>query len=200
MVSPQEHRTPAGGREGTSRLVAWRRSGTTQTDEHCRVTLGPRGISLQGTVLGAEGGSPVRIDYLVVADGLSMRAQVGLSQGAGRRGTRLVRATDGRWTVDGVAAPALEGCTDVDLGCTPATNTLPLRRLGLDMAAPRTIRAAWVRFPELTVAAVDQTYTRLGERRYHYTSGSYTAELTVDDLGLVTEYDEWRRTGVADPS
>ncbi len=82
----------------------------------------------------------------------------------------------------------------------PATNTLPLRRLGLEVGASRTIRAAWVRFPELTVTAVDQSYTRLGEHRYRYASGGYAAELTVDDLWLVTSYDEWQRTGVAEPS
>ncbi len=64
----------------------------------------------------------------------------------------------------------------------------------------RTIRAALVHFPDLTVATADQIYTRLGEYRYRYASGSHAADLTVDDQGLVTTYDEWRRTGVVEPS
>ena len=42
-----------------------------------------------------------------------------------------------------------------------------------------------------------QTYTRLDEFTYRYASGTFEAELTVDDDGLVTSYAEWRRTGVA---
>ncbi|MCR6491111.1 putative glycolipid-binding domain-containing protein [Cellulomonas sp. P24] len=202
MVTPQVRAGLPGHPAVTTRLVAWRRSGATQADEHCRVDIHATGLSLHGTVLGAESGTPVRAEYQVVADstGLSTTVNLGVHRGLGWTEKTLVRAPDGHWTVDGLDAPHLEGCTDVDLGCTPATNTLPLRRLGLDVGASRTIRAAWDRFPELTVAAVDQTYTRLGERSYHYASGSYAAELTVDDLWLMTTYDEWRRTGVVEPS
>lgn len=186
----------------TTRLVAWRQSGTTQADEHCTLESRASGVSLEGTVLGARDGTPVLARYRVVAgsDGLTTTVQVRSQQGLSRRETTLVRAPEGRWTVDGVTAPHLDGCTDVDLGCSPATNTLPLRRLRLGVGASRTIRAAWVRFPELTVSAVDQTYTRLAEHTYRYASGSYAADLIVDDLWLVTTYDEWRRTGEVEPS
>ena len=55
--------------------------------------------------------------------------------------------------------------------------------------------SAWVRFPELTVVKADQKYTRLDEFTYRYSSGTFEAELTVDDDGLVATYAEWRRTG-----
>ena len=42
-----------------------------------------------------------------------------------------------------------------------------------------------------------QTYTRVDEFTYRYASGTFEAELTVDDEGLVAQYAEWRRTGVA---
>ena len=42
-----------------------------------------------------------------------------------------------------------------------------------------------------------QTYTRLDESTYRYASGTFEAELTVDDDGLVAGYGVWRRTGVA---
>ncbi len=61
----------------------------------------------------------------------------------------------------------------------------------------KTIQAAWVRFPELDVVKAAQTYTRLDELTYRYASGTFEAELTVDDDGLVTSYAEWRRTGFA---
>ena len=58
----------------TTRRVAWRRSDEVQTDEHCTLTVRDGGLSLNGTVLGAEGGVPVRIEYRVLADGAGSAA------------------------------------------------------------------------------------------------------------------------------
>lgn len=163
------------------------------------MTLRDSGISLVGTVLGAETGLPVRIEYRVLTDrsGLTTAAHVRDLRGFETRTVVLERTAKGAWTVDGAPARGLRGCTDVDLGCSPSTNTLPIRRLRLAIGAERTIQAAWVRFPELTVVKAAQSYTRLDEYTYRYTSGDFSAELTVDDDGLVGEYAVWRRTGYA---
>jgi hypothetical protein len=92
--------------------------------------------------------------------------------------------------------PDLKGCIDVDFSLTPSTNTLPIRRLHLAVGESRELTAAWVRFPELTVEPLAQRYTRLAERRYRYESivSGFTAELEVDDLGLVVTYEGiWQR-------
>jgi hypothetical protein len=182
----------------TTRRVAWRRD-KVETDEHCTLTLRDGGLSLVGTVLGAEGGVPVRIEYRVLADGSGMTtaAHVRDLRGFEQRAITLERDPKGNWRVDGEAVRALKSCTDVDLGCSPSTNTLPIRRLRLGIGASKTIQAAWLRFPELTVVKTAQTYTRLDEFAYRYASGTFEAELTVDDDGLVAAYAEWRRTGVA---
>jgi uncharacterized protein len=88
----------------------------------------------------------------------------------------------------------LKGCDDVDLGFTPATNLLPIRRLNLSIGAKAAVRAAWVRFPQLSVEVLDQSYTRLADDRYLYESagGSFRRELLVDDVGFVLDYpDLW---------
>ena len=183
----------------TTRRVAWRRSDEVATDEHCTLTVRDGGLSLVGTVLGADAGAPVRIEYRVLADGagLTTAAHVRDLRGFGQRTIVLERDVKGNWTVDGDKARALKGCTDVDLGCSPSTNTLPIRRLGLGIGASKTIQAAWVRFPELTVVKAAQTYTRLDEFTYRYASGDFKAELSVDDDGLVGSYADWQRTGFA---
>lgn len=183
----------------TTRRVAWRRSDEVATDEHCTLTLREGGLSLVGTVLGAEGGLPVRVEYRVLADGagLTTAAHVRDLRGFETRTIALERDAKGNWTVDSEAVRALKGCTDVDLGCSPSTNTLPIRRLRLGVGASKTIQAAWVGFPELTIVKAAQTYTRLDEFTYRYASGGFEAELTVDDDGLVAAYADWRRTGVA---
>jgi len=183
----------------TTRRVAWRRSDEAATDEHCTMTLRGGGLSLVGTVLGAEGGLPVRIEYQVLADGagLTTAAHVRDLRGFETRTIALERDAKGNWTVDGQKMPALRGCTDVDLGCSPSTNMLPIRRLRLGVGGSKTIAAAWVRFPDLTIEKAAQTYTRLDESTYRCARGDFAAELSVDDDGLVAAYADWRRTGLA---
>jgi hypothetical protein len=183
----------------TTTRVAWRRSDEVETDEHCTLTLRDGGLALVGTVLGAEGGVPVRTEYRVLADGagVTTAAHVRDLRGFEQRTLTLERDPKGNWTVDGTVMKALKGCTDVDLGCSPSTNTLPVRRLRLGIGKSLKIQAALVRFPELTVTKTAQTYARIDEFTYGYASGDFQAELTVDDDGLVAAYAEWRRTGVA---
>jgi hypothetical protein len=181
----------------TTRRVTWRRSDEVETDEHCTMTVRDSGLSLVGTVLGAEGGMPVRIEYRVLTDraGVTTAVHVRDLRGFETRTIALERGAKGAWTVNGLPERSLRGCHDVDLGCSPSTNTLPIRRLRLAIGASQTIQAAWVVFPELTVVKAAQTYARLDESTYRYSSGDFAAELTVDDDGLVTTYAVWRRTG-----
>ena len=183
----------------TTRRVAWRRTGSIAADEHCTITLRDSGLSLVGTVLGAEDGLPVRIEYRILTDprGFTTAVHVRDLRGFELRTLALARDPKGAWTVDGTVVRTLRGGSDVDLGCSPSTNTLPIRRLRLGVGASKTIQAAWVRFPELTVHKTAQTYTRLDESTYRYESATFEAELVVDDEGVVAEYAEWRRVGVA---
>jgi uncharacterized protein len=179
--------------------LAWRRSGRVEADELCTVDQHAAGLTLTGIVLGAEDDVPVHVEYtaLTDAEGLTSKVHVTDLRGFRSRTTTLARDARGSWTVDGGQAPALTGCTDIDLGCSPSTNALPIRRLALDVGQSRTVQVAWLRFPQLTVARTVQTYARLGTTRYRYASGGFEAELTVDHDGFVVDYDEWRRTATA---
>jgi hypothetical protein len=183
----------------TTRRVAWRRTDEILADEHCTLTVRDSGVSLIGTVLGSESGVPVRVEYQVQtsADGLTTAVHVRDLRGFEQRAMRVERSSKGDWTVDGAPVRDLKGCTDIDLGCSPSTNTLPIRRLRLAIGAASTIKAAWIRYPELEVVKAAQTYTRLDESTYRYASGDFAAELTVDDDGLVMRYAGWQRTGMA---
>jgi hypothetical protein len=87
---------------------------------------------------------------------------------------------------------------DVDLSFTPATNTLPIRRLGLEVGDEAEIHVAWLVWPELSVRPVLQRYARLAEDRYRYAQDDFEAELTVDEHGLVLEYEGlWRAIATA---
>jgi hypothetical protein len=95
----------------------------------------------------------------------------------------------GVWRSSGEELPTLGQCSDIDLAVTPATNTLPIRRLNLGVGRNQEVTAAWLKFPDLTLEILPQRYTRLDPQRYRYQSGAgFSAELLVDDLGLVTVY------------
>lgn len=103
---------------------------------------------------------------------------------------------NGNWHVGEEDRPNLHGCLDIDLGCSPSTNTLPIRRLKLSIGESAEVTAAWVRFPDLTVQPLRQRYTCLAHDRYRYESleSGFTVELTVDEQGLVVDYPGgWRR-------
>ena len=78
---------------------------------------------------------------------------------------------------------------------TPAPNSLPIRRLNLRVGSSKSITAAWVKFPELTIQPLPQRYTRLAKDTYRYESNpGFSAEIVVDDLGLVSSYPgPWER-------
>ena len=87
-------------------------------------------------------------------------------------------------------APLPDGCVDVDLGFTPSTNTLPIRRLGLKVGEEAKVSAAWLRYPQLTLERLDQTYRRTGELTWQYTSATgFAGALEVDEHGLVRRYE-----------
>src|SRR6266542_2782470 len=187
----------------TTRRVAWRRGDEVETDEWCTLTVRPTGATLMGTVIGAQNGLPLRIEYRVLTNPNGQTAAVHVRQWHGfeQRQLALDRNEKGAWSRDGATVRQLKGCTDVDLEFSPATNALPIRRLRLAVGASESIQAAWVRFPELTVEKSRQRYTRVDdEGTYRYASDSFEADLTADEDGLVYGYAVWRRTAIVDGS
>jgi hypothetical protein len=195
------------------RTVLWQRIESPGSD-WCTLEREPDGWRLQGIVLTEVATVPVMVHYAVaLAPDWSTRAvEIVMRSGdtIDPRELRLAVAPDQRWQIErepslGPSMPqddpmALHGLTDVDLGITPATNTLPIRRLEPAIGAAVAVTAAWVRFPELTIEPLPQRYIRLAERRYRYESagGAFVAEIEVDDLGLVTAYEGgWQRIAMS---
>jgi hypothetical protein len=191
------------------RTVLWQGIESPGSD-WCALERKSDGWRLQGIALAEVATVPVVVQYaVVVAPDWSTRAvEIAMRSGdtIKPRQLRLTVSPDRRWQIEREPSldpsipqddpMALHGLTDVDLGITPATNTLPIRRLEPAIGEAVAVTAAWVRFPELTIEPLPQRYIRLAERRYRYESagGAFVAEIEVDDLGLVTTYEGgWRR-------
>lgn len=177
-------------------VVCWRRL---DHPGHEVARLEPRGAGwrLQGTAVVAYAGLPCALAYTVELDD-AWRTRVGSVEGwVGEQAiaVRLEADGTGHWWHDGIECPAVAGCLDVDYGFSPATNVLPVRRLAPARGAVVPVRAAWLRFPELTLEPLAQTYQRVGEHAYIYESagGAFRAALDVDQQGMVVRYgDFWR--------
>lgn len=175
-----------------TRSVIWRRIDAPGA-EYCALREDSGKAWLDGTVITELDGEPAMVHYTVTCLQSWQTASLELSlYQAGSRRSLTLRRNNGGWVMDAQQQgdTQLAGCIDVDLSVTPSTNTLPIRRLNLAVGESADVTAAWVRFPSLAVQPLRQRYTRLAPDRYLYESleSDFTAELSVDDLGLVTHY------------
>ena len=121
----------------------------------------------RASVNGHAAGAPIRFDFK--ADG------------------------EGNWALN--AAPLIQvgGALDIDLGFTPATNLLPIRRLDLGVGRRAAVRTAWLRFPELQVEALEQWYQHESPCVFRYEAlvdgKPFRARLDTDESGCVLRYE-----------
>jgi len=171
------------------RTILWHERQDLST-EYCAITSHDGGVRFAGIVLQPVENRPLQVRYTVEVDEQWRTRDVEIQTETLDAATHLHLTADGdgTWRRDGVMVPDLVGCLDVDLGITPATNTLPIRRLGLRLGEGAEIAAAWVRFPDLSVQRQQQHYDRLTDDRYRYQAGDFTAELVVDPDGIVQDY------------
>ena len=164
-----------------------------------RYELGRNGAEwvLRGTVL-TLANTAAEMRYEIVCDGAfrTQNASIAVHDAKGER-TLEITTDGGRWYANGHETASVQGAVDIDLGWSPSTNTLPIRRLGLEVGqSSGEFVAAWVRFPDLTLEPLPQQYVRLAPKKYRYSSrgGEFTAELTIDEDGLVVNYEGfWER-------
>ena len=184
------------------RVVQWM-STTWPAPDQCALSEISDGWELDGEAQAMVNGFPVEVEYTVRVDRewktrLVKVTQVDHGSMPGFSSTRrcsLKRDEVGRWmATSGNDRPQLgsvQYLTDIDIQVTPATNTLPIRRLNLTVGESAEVTAAWFRIPEFRLEPLRQRYTRIAGDTYRYESldHDFTATLTVDDLGLVVNYD-----------
>ncbi len=166
-----------------ARWRAWAGDGL----EHLVLHESPAGFVAESVVVADD----FAARYRVVGDAAWRTRRVEVALIGAERGLVLDADGHGRWTDGaGAALPALDGALDVDITCTPFTNTLAIRRLALPPGRAAEIVVAYVRVPELHVAPEGQRYTRLPRERYRFDAldGGFTRGIDVDARGLVVLY------------
>jgi hypothetical protein len=171
--------------------ILWRRL---DRPGHETARLSRRGAEwiLTGAAVFAHAGQPCRLDYRIACDERWQTRAASVAGWVGERTVEIQLAVDGarRWQFNGEQRPQAAGCLDLDLNFSPATNLLPIRRLGLAVGAAAPVRAAWLRFPGFSLEPLEQVYSRIsaGVYRYESAGGAFVTELAVDAMGFVTDY------------
>jgi len=176
--------------------IVWRRI---DLFGHESATLfeGDDSSKLSGTAIFLAEQGLCKLNYEVICNSSwqTTSAQISGVIGATRMDLSVSANAERKWYLNGVECAAIQGCIDIDLGFSPSTNLLPIRRLGLEVGREAAVTAAWLPFPSLQFELLPQLYRRDGESTYHYESlnGLFVRTLEIDCVGFVTSYpDLWR--------
>jgi hypothetical protein len=147
---------------------------------------------LVGTAVFAHEHQPARLDYAIVCSPEWQTLSGSVAGWVGNEDVEIELSVDAdqRWRRNGMECPEVAGCIDLDLGFSPSTNLLPIRRLGLTMGGEAAVEAAWLGFPGFALEPLAQVYRRIGVATYRYESagGRFVTELQVNAAGFVTRY------------
>lgn len=95
-----------------------------------------------------------------------------------------------RWgEMNGTIRPELGTSADVELGCTPFTATIPIRRLGLGVGESAQIDVIAVDVDTLAAVSVPTRYERIGQSAWRTTAlpTGHVRKFAVDRFGLVAD-------------
>jgi hypothetical protein len=173
------------------RVFIWRKLNGPGHDA-CQLIPTARGYELLGGSVFLESKRVCQLGYHVVASTsfLTQRASVKGFIGSKSVDLRIRASARGRWAVNGVDQRAAAGCLDFDLGFTPATNLLAIRRLRLSVGKEADAPAAYLAFPLLKLSLLEQRYKRVSQMEYDYEAPQfgYRGVLKVSAMGAVIEY------------
>lgn len=194
---------------GSPRRLTWAKDDPFGAEQSVVELPAGGGLVATGVAIGSAP-APYRLDYELETDaGLVTRRLHVVAAGDGwqrelelRRddaGWHAETAVEGRGPLDrepgGDLAALGPAALDCDLGLSPLTNTLPVRRHGFLRDGPRELTMAWVSVPDLAVHAEGQRYTFVRDEtggdvlvRFDSLDGSFTADIRFDPDGFVLDY------------
>jgi hypothetical protein len=169
--------------------------------DHCSFLNSADSFVIEGVVIGSRS-EGYAAHYYVLADCDFCTREVRVEFVGGPR-LHLTADGKGNWfdVISAHPVPLLAGCLDVDIAATPATNTLPIKRLAMKEQATHDILVAYIPLAtgnecDVFPRVMAQNYTCLipGKRyRYESTPNGFTAELQVDPCDVVLDYPEMFR-------
>ncbi len=153
--------------------------------ELCEAVFSADGLVATGAQLGAAP-KPYRAAYELEVRGNWVTRRVRVEV-AGVGSIELRHDGKGAWS--GAPDADLEGVLDCDLAYSPLTNVMPIRRHRLhEQPGTAEIDVAWISLPDLGVHRDRQRYEHVAPGRVRFSSDDFTADLELDEDGLVIAY------------
>ena len=159
--------------------------------DSCRLFQLTNGWRLSGVAVFWGGRYPCHFHYEVVTDSAWRTRRAGVNGYLGNRAINMrINAAGNRWKVNSELQDNIAGCLDVDLGFTPATNLIAIRRLSLKVGQYAEAPAAYLAFPTMHFVKLAQTYYRTGRNEYEYEAPTvgYAGTLQVTSSGAIVHY------------
>lgn len=176
--------------KGTSKHVIWENKEIFGC-EHLKLGVYGQQIEASGNVIYIDE-APYHVDYLVYLDEKWITKKLNISV-LGEKNLEIYSNGNDRWfTSDDTELAQLKGAIDIDIACTPFSNTLPINRYQWFQGQEREFEMVYVNIPSLRVEKVSQKYKLLKDhgqvRIFHYHCRDYQTQIKVDEKGLVIEY------------
>ncbi|MBE9586917.1 putative glycolipid-binding domain-containing protein [Mucilaginibacter sp. JRF] len=173
------------------KLVIWKGIADYNSVEHCLVTASTTDVTVSSTIVGTINDLSFEVNYSLLLDGGWNAKEVYIEY--------VVDGTPHSWHYVKVSVGWLGGdspepvhcdCVDVDITMTPFTNSLPINRLNLQPGQSAEIEVLYFDIPTEKVSTDVQKYTCIDEHTYRFENdgGNFTAELTIDSDGMITNY------------
>lgn len=162
--------------------------------EICQLAAQDNGWTLTGTAVLNFNNMPCKLNYRILTDQSWQTISVNVDGQIGSNEVQVqIKHKEGRWSVNEQECPEVADCVDIDLGFSPSTNLLPIRRLSMSVGEQAKVRAAWLHFPSLELRLLEQEYKRESETAYRYESrgGEFVRRLEVRSSGFVERYPDF---------
>ncbi|MGE6260465.1 putative glycolipid-binding domain-containing protein [Heyndrickxia sporothermodurans] len=163
--------------------------------EYMELSFFENKIEANSTIIRIEKDVPSKINYWILLDTNWTVKQLKIELNNGNRELHLSSNGGGQWfDKAGNEILELNGAIDIDISCTPFTNSLPINRLKWDQNGPINFEMVFINVPDLTYKKVNQSYELLKDtsdkRIFYYKSGSFESIIEVDLNGQVLFYPE----------
>lgn len=160
--------------------VLWVRQDRPGNDA-CRFADAEGGYLIDGSSSDADW-NILRYRIRARGDGTTRRVRIGANSRIFVR-----RAPDDTWMVNGTPVPAVTGAKDIDFSFTPATLTLPIRRLKLGVGDEAEILVARLDMENVWLTPLRLVFRRTANDKYQClnTETGATSHLSVDTQGIV---------------
>jgi hypothetical protein len=173
-----------------NRIVTWH-AVEYPSIENCEIHIDDHGLRAVSAIEGIFRNEPFTVQYVLSTDEhFATRMLLLKANYCSTVWTISLLNDKSVWYMNEEPHTEFRGCAEVDIATTPFTNTLPVRRLSLDVGEEQEIRVIYFDLFEGAIKALSQKYRRLSENTYHYENipNDFEADIEVDTNGLVLNY------------